>query len=291
METRYLEEFLVLAKITNYGQAANTLFTTQSTLFSHIKSLERELGVSLFERSGNKIMLSDYGSIFIPYAKTIIDSLNDYDQTIQSTLDEKSTTIRIGTHYQVIDLVQQFKYAHNNCKIQLFSNYNLLDTLIDGKCDLSFIRDFSQPNEQCDHIHFFTDHVVAVLYDTHPLVNRKSISLNELKNEKFIICEQPPTTFDLVLPLCKTAGFMPKISIVASTRREAALFVNDRHGISLFYKGMVKAENLDNLVLVDLDPPIQSEISLHWKKDAALSEEVKMFIEFAKDFYQNNGTK
>ena len=63
MEIDYVNEFLVLAKVLNYSDAADRLFISQSSLFKHIKALETELGVPLFEKDGKFIVLSKYGMI------------------------------------------------------------------------------------------------------------------------------------------------------------------------------------------------------------------------------------
>ncbi|MDR1801456.1 MAG: LysR family transcriptional regulator [Lachnospiraceae bacterium] len=288
METSHIKEFLVLAKINHYGKASNELFISQSTLFTHIRLLENELGVTLFDRKGKKIELSENGKIFALHAKNIIDSINDFEQTIRDSVDEQNKTIKIGTQYQVIDLIQSFKNTHKDYKVQLLQNDNTLDSLINGKCDLAFVYDVDLPADKFESYHFFTDNVVAAVYDTHPLATRGTISLSELKNEEFITIEQHQPKEDMVITHCKEAGFFPKVSIVASKRREAALFVNAKHGISLFHREMIKAENLSNLVILDLKPPIECAIFICRNKNTELSNAAQLFLHFAIDFGNKN---
>ena len=67
---------------------------------------------------------------------------------------------------------------------------------------------------------------------------------------------------------------------------EAAKLVNDELGISLLLKKTIIAENLDNVVLVDLDPVVDCTISLCWRKDIVLSEGACKVVEFVKNLNQ-----
>lgn len=66
MEIEYICEFVVLAETCNYMEAADRLFVSQSALSRHIKALEEDLQVQLFDRSTRKVSLSPFGSLFLP---------------------------------------------------------------------------------------------------------------------------------------------------------------------------------------------------------------------------------
>lgn len=61
MNTGWLREFVVLADTCSYSEAAGRLFMGQSSLSKHIKALEQELGVELFERTSRRVKLSAEG--------------------------------------------------------------------------------------------------------------------------------------------------------------------------------------------------------------------------------------
>ena len=69
MEIEYIKEFVVLAETENYLEAAESLFISQSTLSKHIKIIEKELDVQLFDRTTRKVHLNKYGKMFLKYAK------------------------------------------------------------------------------------------------------------------------------------------------------------------------------------------------------------------------------
>ena len=74
MNTENLKEFIVLAETKNFWEASERLYMNQSTLSKHIKSLENDLGVALFTRTTRRVELTNYGEIFLPYAKSVTRS-------------------------------------------------------------------------------------------------------------------------------------------------------------------------------------------------------------------------
>ena len=71
MEIDYIREFVVLTETENFLEAAERLFISQSSLTRHIKSLEEDLGMQVFDRTTRKVTLNNFGKLFLPYAKEI----------------------------------------------------------------------------------------------------------------------------------------------------------------------------------------------------------------------------
>ena len=68
MEIDYIREFITLAQVQNYMAAAEESYISQPSLTKHIKAIEMELGVSLFDRTTRKVHLNQFGRTFLPYA-------------------------------------------------------------------------------------------------------------------------------------------------------------------------------------------------------------------------------
>lgn len=68
MDLNWFLEFVVLAETLHYANAAEKLYTTQSTLSKHIQAMEKELGAQLFVRGYHKLELTPFGRVMLPYA-------------------------------------------------------------------------------------------------------------------------------------------------------------------------------------------------------------------------------
>lgn len=73
-----MREFLTLSELKNFNSASERLFLSQPTLSRHIKELEDELGVTLFNRSTRRVELTECGQYFLPFAKLIVDAEDEY---------------------------------------------------------------------------------------------------------------------------------------------------------------------------------------------------------------------
>lgn len=73
MDMKWLKTFIVAAKYENFRKASEDLFLTQPVVTKHIKRLENELHIELFERVGKAISLTPAGYMFLGSAKEIID--------------------------------------------------------------------------------------------------------------------------------------------------------------------------------------------------------------------------
>lgn len=80
MDTKLLQTFVVTARTLNFHKAAEQLFLAQPTVTQHIRQLESELRVKLFERGGRRVRLTPAGERFLDYAVQLLDL---YDRGVQ----------------------------------------------------------------------------------------------------------------------------------------------------------------------------------------------------------------
>ena len=125
MEIIHLKEFLAMSEFCNYTAAAETMFVSQPTLYRHIKTLEAELGVLLFERHGKKIVLSRFGEQLVPHARRAVEEMEEYSRQLTAELSGSSSTLKIASNYYINDLICNFfeanhKYTNGKLKEYAF---------------------------------------------------------------------------------------------------------------------------------------------------------------------------
>ena len=76
MELRQLQYFKTVAEMGKISDAAQALFISAPALSTSISRLEKELGMPLFDRTGNKITLNQQGQIFLRYVNQIFSNLS-----------------------------------------------------------------------------------------------------------------------------------------------------------------------------------------------------------------------
>lgn len=194
METRLLEQFVAVASEGSVTRAAERLWAAQSTVSAGIASLERTLGVRLFDRTGRRLVLTTAGEDLLPHARSVLDSLDRMRDL--ATVDDADLRgrVRLGifTSMDVVDLtgvLRRFRQRHPLVAVELMTSptgtTGLVQDLVAGRLDLAYTALPTVPSglvvEPLREMPFR----VFTAAD-HPLARRRSVSLAELAGEPFV---------------------------------------------------------------------------------------------------------
>ncbi len=145
MELYQLRTFVTVADVGNLTHAAERLFTSQPAISAHIKALERELNVKLFDRTSKGMRLTAHGKILIEKAHQILNATNELRIEASTLSGELAGVIKIGLNtnaefLQLPVLHQQLLAKSSRLKIQLAEDISieLLHEIRRGSLDGSF---------------------------------------------------------------------------------------------------------------------------------------------------------
>ena len=243
MDIVQLKYFVSVAESGSFSEAAEIMFSAQSTVSKQIASLEKELNVQLFDRSKRKVALTVYGEVFLAHARKIIDNYNSMIKEIASisTQDNSKAIIRATTAmlpYNIISIVASFKKECEwaDIHVEEFESEDILKMLKDNECDLAFFRVGKFDEDAYEKLPILTEKFVAILPANHPLAKESSISLAQLSNENFIFCRQNTGLHRNSVSACHTMGFNP--NIIATSNHASNIFemVAMNMGVSLLLK-------------------------------------------------------
>ena len=82
MKINQLYYFKTVAELGKISLAAKKLYVSPPALSIAISNLERDLGVRLFERSNNRILLNEQGRVYLEFVNQILDDLEKAKQTV-----------------------------------------------------------------------------------------------------------------------------------------------------------------------------------------------------------------
>ena len=167
---------------------AERLFVSQPSISSSMKMLEKELGVQLFDRSKNKIVLNEAAQLAEDYLKR--------EDFMVRQIQEKAWQMRTLTVASYIfnlrkDLVSRLSvlFPERNIISEQLSSEQLPLGLLQGRFDYIITEyEIDEPNVCC--VPYVTDKLWIRLNKNDPLAHKKRIDINDLKNEKILLWAQ-----------------------------------------------------------------------------------------------------
>jgi len=212
MELLQLQYFLAVARLEHMTEAARSLHVTQSSLSKTIQRLEEDLGVPLFDRTGRNLRLNEFGRRFLRRAERALFELEQGKQEIGDLLSPEHGTIELAvTNASTLpNILREFqkKHPHIHFHVQMLSTQEMVTLLQRGEVDFCL----SSPPIQEDDIEcqiVFIDPILVAVPNGHRLAERSSVSLTDLKDERFVGVKKGYYTRDLVDSVCNSVGFAP----------------------------------------------------------------------------------
>ncbi|MCC8063917.1 MAG: LysR family transcriptional regulator [Clostridiales bacterium] len=298
MNLSYFREFIVLADTSNYLEAAERLFMGQSTLSKHIMAMERELGVPLFERTSRKVVLSKYGKLLLPHARTIVQAEYDYTADLENELESMRGRVTVGTvsataKYRITEVLANYKRRYPNSSVRMIEGdpNDLIGQLKARKCDMIFAH---LPNNSLEEagLHGFQyceDSLVCVFPKSHPLAKEKVLPLERLQDETFIALAENSVAHNLVLESCHRVGFSPKIAFFCNRIDSVLDLVTKEMGIAILMENLTVRPEDSNFPdrapfsVVQLQPHVTAPVYLCYRADEELSPAAKHFVQSVQE--------
>jgi DNA-binding transcriptional LysR family regulator len=196
MDLRALEVFCKIVELQSFSRAAEAVFLTQPTVSGHIKALETELGLRLFDRAGKTVTPTRAGEILYGYARRILALREEAQQAINEHKGGLTGHMTLGGNnipgaYILPPLVAAFKREHPEVTIALHvrGSRDIVRGVIDGTCEVGMVG--ARFEEGRAHYEpFAQDELVLAVPAAHPWAGRSTVRLAELPGQPFIMRER-----------------------------------------------------------------------------------------------------
>lgn len=292
MDLRQLRYFLTVANEGKVTSAAKILNMEQPPLSRQLKIMEQELGVTLFDRTGNRLRLTHAGKLLRDKAESL---LNQFDETVKEVkeLDEGlHGVLSVGCVVSCISLlppaIQRFKNNHSGVTFKILEgdHFFLNEQMNKHAIELIVARiPFEASLEQDKHavMRLPSDPFVAVLpKQWHDDLSPSTISMKELARHPFISLKTDLTVgmHENVMKEFRQADVTPHILCECSSVAITIALVAAGIGATVLPKSVMSSFPLNNIRMFDiLYADFQSDVGIVWLKDRYLSKSAKRFID------------
>lgn len=190
-----------LAKCLNFTKAAMNLYLAQPALSQQIADLEKQLGVTLFERNSRSVTLTPAGEILQNACPSILMKLEEIEKQLLRAKAGLRGSVKIG--YTVVfqpilsRLLQEFRQLYPDIALDIYTDQlSVLKGALDsGDIDLAFTwinhKELPQKRPLAYHV-LWKEDLCLVLRKDHPFVTSDSPDYSLLENDTFIMSEDVP---------------------------------------------------------------------------------------------------
>ena len=244
MDLRYLEYIIEIAKCQSISRAAEVLCITQSTLSQYLSKLESEIGVKLFDRQRNGMMLTPAGTLYVDTAKRMIEEKNELYNQIADIAKGQTGSFSVGItpHWGsmvISQIIGRFTavYPGVTIKIKEDTAEPLIRSLQDGSLDMAIMPMVDNTSVMEGSLLLQTEPLVMAL----PEAWVKDIPLQEagspfphcgveiLKDKPMVLSRGDTTIRKLENQCFEKVGFKPKV--VSSLNSHMGAIIMAKNGV------------------------------------------------------------
>lgn len=283
MDLRQLEYFHSVAKLSSITRTAEQTYVSQSTVTVAIQKLEEELGVVLLDRSQKQLSLTKEGKAFDKKITDVLSLLQDAVAEIQSYRDFQKGSLKFGVPpmlgpFLLPKILEGFTKRYPGLELSTIEDgsFNLRQLLEKGELDLGIV--LYQPSPLLEMLFISKEQFMVCLPPTHPLASCPTLSLDQLRDDPFIMFKESTYVRKVILEDCQEYGFNPKILLSSNQLETMRRLVAKGSGVCFLIEGI--ARKSEGLVAIPLNNPLYIEFGLAWKKDRYLSLAAQAFIRF-----------
>ncbi|WP_150271456.1 LysR family transcriptional regulator [Paenibacillus tepidiphilus] len=289
MELLQLQYFLAVARLEHMTEAAKSLHVTQSSLSKTIQRLEEDLGVPLFDRTGRKLRLNTYGASFLHRAERALFELEQGRQELTdlSGRDQRTLELAVNTASSLPGILKEFRKQMPEVQfhVQMLAAQEMIACLQRGEVDYCISSPPLSGDDIASQI-VFIDRILIAVPAGHPLAERESVALSELRNESFVGVKQGYGTRDLADSICETAGFRPKYVYEGDEPARITALVEAGIGIAFIPGTAIYSRQAVTCLRVEHEG-LTREIALLWNKNRYLSQAALQFRKIAAEYYRS----
>lgn len=292
MELQQLKYFKTVAEMEKISDAARALFISPPALSTSISRLEKELGVQLFDRTNNRIVLNQQGQILLRYVNQVFSTLDTAKTELRQSmmLQGKHASVASVASTQWVDMITCFSQEQPGFSLLCtsISRSELASNGLSAQHSFLLAAEDDIPAtyaDKLDSIVLFADYPVIMVHPDHPLASRRSVDLSELLNETIFLPMQDYPLYDHLVRLFENSG-IPFPAGNAYSHLATQHMAAKGLGIAFasLHTGRTPALPLR---YVPISNPCQPWISrLYWRKGHIFTKDELLFKNFVKEYYQ-----
>lgn len=221
IELRQLRYLIAAAEAGSFSRAARILNIKQATLSRHILTVEKRLGMTLFDRKTRGATLTPNGKTYLRTVERIVNEFAEVNAWVKATNNGHAGRLSVGfyTSFSAGNLratLSEFSEKFPEVKVRGFERDRsmLLAGIENGLLDIAIMIG-EAPYRELMTRPFWSERILVAMPERHPLAERERIHWTDLTGEKFLLTERDPgpETRNMLLGKLGMPGYTPEIDM------------------------------------------------------------------------------
>jgi LysR family transcriptional regulator, transcriptional activator of the cysJI operon len=294
MADRRLQVFYTVAKLLSFTKAADALHMTQPAVTFQVRQLEDYFNTRLFDRTHNRVSLTEAGRKVYEYAERIFEMYAEMENAIRELTGDVSGALTLGAsttiaEYMLPSLLGDFKrkYPEINIRLKVSNSEGIVSMVENNIIDLGVVEaPVTNRNllvEVCR-----VDQLVLIVPPGHPLAERESVRMEDILPYPFICREEGSGTREVIVEHMASEGIDKNalgVCLELGSPEAIKGAVEAGMGLSILSRATIDKElELRRLVAVPLDPPLERPFAFVRQRQKFRLRAMEELLDFARNY-------
>lgn len=296
MELRQFVYFVAVATTGSYHAAAESLHVAQPALWHQVQSLQRELGVALFERAGRRVRLTRAGTMLLEPAQRVLAETSRFRAAADDLRSGRTGVVAIACYTPHLErflapVIGRFERAHPEVRVEIHEFAatrggvteiaGSMAELMGGSVDIAL-----GPRHPDGVEGFQVDEstVVALVGPYHAWAARSEIHIAELREQPLLLVSSHESfSRSAIAHACHAAGFEPTVKLESASSLALVRLAEQGVGVAVVPDALVPSDFRGRLLhIADTDHILRRETWLCWREGELTSPSIVAFVEEAR---------
>ena len=300
MTLQQLKYIIEIAETGSITMAAQRLFIAQPSLSKSVAELEKEMGITIFNRSNRGIYLSEDGTKFLSYARQIVEQTELLENEYKSAPPPRRAFSVSAQHYAFVvnafvELVREYGESKYEFTLRELKTAEIIEDVRTHRSDIGilFLSNFNREvirhilqSEEMQFVKLFSAKPHVFVGKQNPLVGRKSVTLTDLEEYPRLTYDQGVKNSFYFAEELHITEVCPK-NIIVSDRATLFNLLIGLNGYTIS-SGILSSDlNGDNIVAIPLKSSESMEIGYITTTDRPMNAMTRLYLEHLNRYIEN----
>ncbi len=294
MSDRRLQVFHTVAKVMSFTKAAEALHMTQPAVTFQVKQLEDFFNTRLFDRTHNKITLTEAGKVVYDYSGQVLELYERMNSDVREMTGEVTGTLVVGAsttvaEYMLPSLLGAFKKQYDDVNIRLqVGNTDAIVAMVENNMIDFGLVEAPVHNKNLDVHVCRIDEMQLICPKDHPLAKRNKVTIEDIRKYGYVSREEGSGSRAVINTYIREQGMSYsdlKVVMELGSPEAVKMAVESDVGVAIVSRTTLAKElKLDTLSAIPLDPPLLRPFSHIKQKHKFRHKAVGELLEFAVEY-------